>query len=381
MSDRHLVLICPKIPPTRDGVGDYTYRLGSELAKSHQVTIVTTEGQAPSNGCCRIVTIPSWTTRGMADLWPILEKLRPAFVNVQWVPFLWGRWGVNFALPLTALRLRRAGYRVITTVHEPYVPFDMWRRLPMGAMQRLELWTLILGSAKVAVTISAWTRMFQTQFFWRQRDIFWLPVGSNIPPFPLTVDQRAEVRRHLRVGAEDLLVLAFNPTGAGKMMGLSMKAWEAIQRRHPTAKLLLMGCDPHQIPPEHLPVNDRVICTGYVEPVQASRFLFCADLCLAPYIDGVSARRGSMMAAMAHGVPIVSTRGRLTDSPIFAESPLILTDVGDEVGFVAEAERLASDGAARRAIGGALRTFYEAHFSWPVISARLLQHCRATGLV
>ena len=65
-------------------------------------------------------------------------------------------------VPLLVRRLRHAGYRIVTTVHEPYVPFDMWRRLPMGIVQRLELWLLVMSSAKIAVTISTWTRMRRT---------------------------------------------------------------------------------------------------------------------------------------------------------------------------------------------------------------------------
>jgi len=374
MSDRPVVLICPKIPPTRDGVGDYTYRLGAELAKRHSVTIVTTEGQQPVNGACRIVTVPDWTASGMSRLWPLLEELQPSFINVQWVPFLWGRWGVNVALPLMALQLRRAGYRVVTTVHEPYVPFDMWKRVPMGAVQRLELWTLLLGSAKVAVTISPWTRMFQTRFFWRKDDFFWLPVGSAIPPVAMDADERVVLRKRLGAGDRDPVVTMFNPLGTGKMLGLSTKAWDAIRRRHPGAVLLLIGCDARQLAPEYFPDRSRVVCAGYVDSAEASRLLSASDLCLAPYIDGMSARRSSVMAVMEHGVPIVSTRGRLTDSPVFRSSPLALADVDDEAGFIAEAERLAEDVSAHGALRDALQAFYQRNFSWPVVSKELLRH-------
>ena len=44
-------------------------------------------------------------------------------------------------------------------------------------------------------------------------------------------------------------------------------------------------------------------------------------MCLTPYVDGVSARRSSMMAVMEHGVPIVSTTGHLTDAGLFDNSP------------------------------------------------------------
>lgn len=368
-----VVFICPKIPPSRDGVGDYTYCLASEIAKTRPVAIITSQSDLPApDAGLPALEIHYWDGRGLRTLRPILDRLQPSFINVQWVPFLWGKWGINFALPWMVLQLRLAGYRVVTTVHEPYVAFDRWKTLPMAILQRLELWLLILGSVKVAVSISAWTQMLQARFFWRKRDIFWLPVGSNISRVCLSDDERAEIRRSLGVGADDLLVVMFNPGGAGKMVDLAAKAWRAIRLGHPTASLLLIGCQESDPPPARFEAPDRVLCTGYVEPAQVSRLLSCADICLAPYIDGISARRGSVIAAIAHGLPIVSTKGRLTDLTLFEGGPVVLVEVSDEGAFVAGAERLAGDSILRRALRDRLMEFHRHHFSWPAIASPLL---------
>jgi glycosyltransferase involved in cell wall biosynthesis len=373
MNQRPIVFVSPKIPPSRDGVGDYTYCLASEIARTRRVAIITSQldRPAPDPGLPAL-QIHHWDGRGLRTLRPILDRLQPAFINVQWVPFLWGKWGINFALPWMVVRLRLAGYRVVTTVHEPYVAFDRWKTLPMALLQRLELWLLICGSAKVAVSISAWTRVLQARFFWRKRDIFWLPVGSNISRICLSGDERTEIRRGLGVGAYDLLVVMFNPGGAGKMVDLAAKAWRAIRIGHPTAILLLIGCQKSDPPAARFEAADRVLCTGYVEPEQVSRFLSCADICLAPYIDGISARRGSVIAAIEHGLPIVSTKGRLTDVTLFDDCPVLLVAVSDEGGFVAGAERLAGDSAMRRELRDRLVEFHRHHFSWPAIASPLL---------
>jgi glycosyltransferase involved in cell wall biosynthesis len=373
MNQGLIAFISPKIPPSRDGVGDYTYCLASEIAKTRPVAIITSQSDLPApDPRLPALQIHHWDGRGLRTLRPILDRLQPAFINVQWVPFLWGKWGINFALPWMVVRLRLAGYRVVTTVHEPYVGFERWKTLPMAILQRLELWLLILGSVKVAVSISAWTRMLQARFFWRKRDIFWLPVGSNIARICLGGDERAEIRRGLGVGADDLLVVMFNPGGAGKMVDLAAKAWRAIRLKHPTAILLLIGCQQTDPLSERFEASNRVLCTGYVEPAKVSRFLSCADICLAPYIDGISARRGSVIAAIEHGLPIVSTRGRLTDVTLFDDCPVLLVAVSDEGAFVSGAEQLAGDSVMRRALRGRLMEFHRDHFSWPVIASPLL---------
>lgn len=379
MADRHVVLVCPKIPPTRDGVGDYTYRLSVELARLADVTIVTAAGQAASATHCRVVTVEDWTPEGSAALWPVLKASPPTFINVQWVPFLWGRWGVNLGLPRLVRRLRRSGHTVVTTVHEPYVPFDMLRRVPMGIVQRLELRSLIANSAKVAVTISPWTGMLQSRFSRRRDDFFWLPVGSAIPRLDLSDDERRGVRRQFGVDDADVLVVVFNPRGAGKMMTSCSRAWETIRRAQPRTSLMLIGCDEGELAAGDFPVRDRVACTGYVDQARVSTLLSAADVCLTPYVDGVSSRRSSMMAVMEHGVPMVGTRGHLTDSPLFDDSPLVLTDVGDEPAFIAAAARLTMDAEARRIQRCRLPAFYRDNFSWPLIASRLIERSMAAA--
>jgi glycosyltransferase involved in cell wall biosynthesis len=58
---------------------------------------------------------------------------------------------------------------------------------------------------------------------------------------------------------------------------------------------------------QDLELADRVHFTGYVSGEQVSASLRAVDVCVLPYRDGVSFRRGSLMACLAHGRPIVTT--------------------------------------------------------------------------
>jgi glycosyltransferase involved in cell wall biosynthesis len=46
---------------------------------------------------------------------------------------------------------------------------------------------------------------------------------------------------------------------------------------------------------------------GYCPAEEVSAYLLASDLCVLPYDDGISSRRGSLMAALAHRVPVIST--------------------------------------------------------------------------
>jgi glycosyltransferase involved in cell wall biosynthesis len=118
-----------------------------------------------------------------------------------------------------------------------------------------------------------------------------------------------------------------------------------------------------------LPVRDE----GPLPGDEVSRRLRAMDLYLTPFVDGVSTRRGSMMAGLQHGLPIVGTAGELTDNLLRAESDrsLLLADVDDEAGFVERVVRLSGDAELRQRTGRAARALFEREFTWERIAKRL----------
>jgi len=60
-----------------------------------------------------------------------------------------------------------------------------------------------------------------------------------------------------------------------------------------------------QIARHHL--DRRVTWTGFLPQEEASATLLDSDLCLLPYRDGASFRRGTLLIALVHGLPIITT--------------------------------------------------------------------------
>ena len=52
---------------------------------------------------------------------------------------------------------------------------------------------------------------------------------------------------------------------------------------------------------------ERIIWTGFVDDAQITAHFLASDVTALPYLDGVSLRRGTLMAALAHGRAIVTT--------------------------------------------------------------------------
>jgi len=118
-----------------------------------------------------------------------------------------------------------------------------------------------------------------------------------------------------------------------------------------------------------LGVGDRVKWTGYVSTEQVSAALLSADILVLPYRDGISFRRGSLHAALAHGCPILSTVPRV-EIPELDEGENVLLVPPRDPGALCQAARQAEqDPVLRRRIGDGARAL-ASHFSWERIAER-----------
>lgn len=288
-------------------------------------------------------------------------------VVLQYSPFCYGRWGFAPWLALRALgvRARRSpGTRLAIMVHEPYVALEGWSATLMGLWQRLQLRALHSGSDVVFVSIERWAT---TLGAWLpRRPVHHLPVGSNLPD---RRDARGPKREALGIG-EAIVVAALgrkHPGWVGELVARAVNEMEASGR---PIVLLLLGAEAPSLPEVHDSV--RVVRPGPLSATALAEHLAAADLFLAPYLDGVSTRRGAMMAALQHGLPVIGTIGELTDGILRdATSAMTLVPADNSRAFEAAA-RDWIDAYSPVASGSPGRDLYELHFDWDVIVDRML---------
>ena len=115
----------------------------------------------------------------------------------------------------------------------------------------------------------------------------------------------------------------------------------------------------------------RVHSTGTLAATDLSLHIRACDVLLQPYIDGVSTRRTSVMVGLSHGMAIVTTSGRLTET-LWAESDAVaLVPVEDIAALVKTTERLMSDETDRRRLSAAAKALYSERFAVHRIIAAL----------
>jgi glycosyltransferase involved in cell wall biosynthesis len=290
----------------------------------------------------------------------------PAWILLQYNPFAWGRWG--FAPGLlrdAALVRRRTGSPLALMVHEAWVDMEDLRTTVMGAWQRLQLHTLLRGVDLVLTSTEALAGRLGSA-------ALHVPIAATVTPARTTP---SAARAELGLG-DGFVVALFGRGNPARALDHAEAAVSALARASNGAPLtvLNLGAD---APPLRTVPGIEVRTPGPLTPVALSRHLWASDLMLLPFTDGVSTRRTTLMAALAHGRPVLGLRGDATDS-VLLEHPdaMVLTRAGDPGAFARAAVELAGDRDQLRATGDAGRRLYAERFDWPVIARTIASTLR-----
>jgi glycosyltransferase involved in cell wall biosynthesis len=116
-------------------------------------------------------------------------------------------------------------------------------------------------------------------------------------------------------------------------------------------------------------LGQRVHWTGYTPPEEVSANLLAADVVVLPYRDGASFRRGSFMAALAHGRPIVSTHPPVHLPELRDGENVLLVPPDDPDAVAAAMARLATNPALRQRLGEGAEALAR-EFTWDRIAIR-----------
>ena len=147
-----------------------------------------------------------------------------------------------------------------------------------------------------------------------------IPIGSNIAVAPPEGYDRAAWRARLGIGADATLLAFFGLISRTKGLDTLLDALARLPARF---HLLVIGGA--ATAPEdrayaeairqqivELGLDQRVTITGHCAEADVSAHLLAADIAALPFADGASFRRGSLLAALAHGLAVVTTGRPMT---------------------------------------------------------------------
>jgi glycosyltransferase involved in cell wall biosynthesis len=386
MNDGAWHIVTGEYPPAPGGVADYSAILAEAMAAAGVEVHVWTgvmdpngEVAAPSGVTVHRIA-NAWSESGLRELGATIDTYTsPHRLLIQYVPNAWGQRGMNQGFCAWVAGRANAGDEIRLMIHEPFLPYQLSlgpARWYMAWVQRRMMRTLLSAAQRVYLSIPGWLGLIKP--FEPQHDlpVDLLPIFSNIP-----VAHDPERVRDLRAEAANprqLIVGSFGTFG-GEIGRVTGKVFALLLADNPDTVGVLLGRGAAKLAAQvransNVP-QSRLFAFEDLSAEEVSLRLQGCDVLVQPYPDGISSRRGSALAGMAHGLPIVTNHGFLTD-PIWLDPntvggvPAIKDFDARALAKLAAGFLLAED--SREGFGRSAREFYQNYFAVEHTVATLL---------
>jgi len=394
-------------PPMQGGIADHTAYLADSLAPlGVESSVLTSQrwleyqparshSDSPNLPISHAPpvhpTVSNWGWRCWPATANFLNTYHPDLLHIQYqaAAFDLGGW-INW-LPWY-LKRRRLKTRIVTTFHDLRVPYIFPKA---GPLRQKSILTLARHSHGVictnqedynqlAISNEQLTKEKSLASPSQGPVVAHIPLGSNVEPQPSPNFERAAWRAKYRAGAGTLLLAYFGFLNQSKGGDLLVEALARLRQQGIDARLLLIGGDVGHADPtntdyaqkvqaiiQRFQLADFVHRTGFVTLPEVSAHLLAADAVVMPYRDGVSFRRTTLIAALRHGCPVVSTRpANLELMPeIEPGQNLLLAAPGHVDSLVETIAPLAGDLALRERLAKGAKQL-GSRFEWDEIAAQ-----------
>ena len=329
-----ICMISGDYPPIRGGISDYTKILFNNLKKqmgSGNVFLITSK-EASKEDKNIINEIKKWNLRGILKIISLVKKIKPDIIHIQYPASQYGfKPSVNF-LPFL-LKINGCSGPIISTLHE------FSNRSLLG---KIRLVPNIIFSNKTLVVSQNYIEDI-LYFLWPLKNLLkkkfvYIPIGPNILPYKTKLEDIKKIKKQITINHQDAILCCFGSIRKGKGIEMLIDVFQEIISG-PTTKnirLIFIG----QCKGEYClgikkivlekKLSQHIIFTNYISEEDTSKYLFASDICVLPFSDGVSTKRGSFLAPLFHNIPIITTQSSFTPPELINYKNIILTKPNDK---------------------------------------------------
>ena len=290
------------------------------------------------------------------------------YLYIQYTPFMFSKGWIRrrFHISLLALTCSRTNVRVIINVHEGYnFEYKLSLRLILALLINIEIFTLIIFSSMVFTASEVFLK--NSRILYCKKNLKWLPISSNFPDPNKFIDTNYASNNivngicifgggnNLRGAFQHVLELQNYLTGQGIPF-----------------RWLILG----KVDDDLLRLFYEPIVFGPLSDADISAVLSSARVFVMPNVDGVSLKRGTLMAAMQHSLAVVGTEGKMTDPSLRKFKGVKLFQVSDYTSFCESVKGLLLDQSLSKSLGASNREDYGRYFSRSVRFELFLAHLR-----
>jgi glycosyltransferase involved in cell wall biosynthesis len=361
----HWQLITGEYPPQRGGVSDYSRLLAHALADAgDRVTVWAPECRQPDESYPRVAVrrLPDrFGLRSLRLLGRALDALpEPRRLFVQYVPHAFGWKAANVPFCFWLRSRRRDSVWIM--FHEVAYPHGRAYSVAENVLSLVTRWMAALAgrhAERIFISIPGWRPLVESALG-DTVPLEWLPIPNSVP---VVDDEAGVVTLRSRVAQGHPVVGHLGTYGRliCPMLRLALPAILAAT----DCRVLLLGRGgdrfKHEMIAAHPALAGRIDASGPLAPDDLSRHVSACDLMLQPYPDGVSSRRTSVMVALAHGRPVVTTLGHLSE-PLWTGGDVVLAPVDRPDELAAAAVSLIADPARLRDLAARAGALYAERF-------------------
>lgn len=305
----NILFITNTLPPVVDGVGDYTLNLAREFARhGHKVTVVCKRDdrvRTEYDDICVCPVVEAWNRRGATTVMQIIKERKTDVVSLQYVPHGFEPHGLPFGLIGFISEIKKTDVPVFTFCHEVYWRY---RRFNLKFLSESLLMAyiskqILRQSDDVATSISHYANMIKELC---GKAVAKIPIASNIPVEDIDSEEKAALKSKIAPNGE--FIVAF----IGKRdLSVVSKAIKLLIADGLRLKLLLIGKTNNL---QDIDEN-HVYRTGILDISDLSKFVSVADCMVMPERQdaGCSFKSGSLAAALSFGLPVITSKGIMTD--------------------------------------------------------------------
>jgi glycosyltransferase involved in cell wall biosynthesis len=356
VSDESPVLLLGRRDQPTDGVADYCEKLrAAGIARGVPFEIAPV--QWAEKGWTAALASLGQAARGWRDRW----------VFLQYTTLAWSSRGFPLRTPGVLDVLKKCGARPAVVFHD-FLPAQ-GSGIVGGIRAHIQLSVLRGLYARAALTIFT---IPVEKLAWvpspHEKAAF-IPVGSNFPEIP------HEAARDAAIAPAVFTVAVFGitggPTGTNEVAEI-VYALRGVQSKGVRVRLVAIGRGSEVFESElrsglsgsgiELSMFGLMPADELVRVLAGAHALLCVR-------GHVSSRRGSAIAGIVCGVPIVGYRGEETGIPI-TEAGVNLVDRGDRDGLVRGLAQVLTDEELRREMQQRSLHAATQYFSWDAIAAR-----------
>lgn len=359
MSVENAVLLLGRRDEPTDGVADYCEKLqkaGTAAGTPFEIASV------------------SWAQKGwtaaLAELRNTAKAWRDRWVFLQYTTLAWSSRGFPLRAPSVMEVLRQSGARPAVVFHD-FTPSSGWGivGLARAFIQRRVSQQVYARSALAVFTVPV------EQITWlpqRRDPAVFIPVGSNFPALDSAIQKSDSPRRSVFTVA--VFGITGGPRGSQEVADMAY-ALRGLQSKGIRVRLIAIGRGTevfeNELRSALAGTGIELSMMGLMPAEDFVRALAAAHVLLV--VRGhVSSRRGSAIAAIECGVPIVGYRGEETGFPI-TEAGVRLVDIGDRDGLVQGLAQVLTDEEFHREMQQRSLQAAQKYFSWHAIASQFIQ--------